>query len=528
MRWRKGLGVAGTCLLAFGQATILDQVEDPRERKAFLSIYAERDALQRRSLAARFGRDYPASWLLAPVWEAEAKAAAEMGDLASASFLAKQSLRLYPENPGLLVPLAGWQWKRGDRKAAAGTAREGLRYLDLFISPTGKVREELRAMAVALGGEPPTTESQPVSGGYAGSAVCAQCHQKEHSAWKKTGMANMLRPLAEARIIGDFAKRSFDGFRVGGGEKPYIEMRRDNGEWDRFPVEFAIGSKWQQAYAARGKDGALHVAPVQYNRLRGEWVNYWKMIDPPGSDRAELTRFHHMERVTAYQENCAPCHTSQLRATGFAEAGVNCEMCHGPLAAHARGAAPAFRFDKFSAEESVRVCAQCHAQSALRDAQAFPPLYRRRPYAEFAPRAFYRDGRFKETTFLVEAFERTACYRKGGATCASCHAPHSGEAGDQGLRFAQEPDRMCLQCHAAGTFAAAKHTKHEGNAARCASCHMPKIMNSLLFKAGSHQIDEKPSAEMTARFGQKDSPNACLLCHTDKGVAWVSEQLRSW
>jgi len=57
---------------------------------------------------------------------------------------------------------------------------------------------------------------------------------------------------------------------------------------------------------------------------------------------------------------------------------------------------------------------------------------------------------------------------------------------------------------------------------------MPKIMNSLLFSAGSHQIDEKPSAAMTARFGQKESPNACLLCHADKGVAWVSEQLRSW
>lgn len=528
MRWPRLLGMAGACLLAFGQATILDQVEDPRERKAFLAVYEEKDALQRRSLAARFAREYPASWLLAPVWEAEAKAAAEMGDWVSASFLARQSLRLYPENPGLLVPLAGWQWRRGDRKAAAETAREGLRYLDLFISPSGKVRDELRTMAVSIAGEPPAGGGARVTGEYAGSLVCAPCHQKEYAAWEKTGMANMLRPLAQARVIGDFAKQAFGGFRVGGGEKPYIEMRRENGEWDRFPVAFTIGSKWQQAYATRGKDGELHVVPVQYNRLRGEWVNYWKMIDPPGSERAETVRFHRMERVTSYQENCAPCHTSQLRTSGFAEAGINCEMCHGPMAAHARGGAPAFRYGKAGAEASVRVCAQCHAQSALREQQAFPPSYRRRPYAEFAPRAFYRDGRFKETTFLVEALERTACYRKGGATCASCHAPHAEGAGEKGLRFTAEPDRMCLQCHAGDRYAALRHTKHKGEGARCASCHMPKIMNSLLFPAGSHQIDEKPSAAMTARFGQKESPNACLLCHTDKGVPWVSEQLRSW
>jgi hypothetical protein len=30
------------------------------------------------------------------------------------------------------------------------------------------------------------------------------------------------------------------------------------------------------------------------------------------------------------------------------------------------------------------------------------------------------------------------------------------------------------------------------------------------------------------RFGQEDSPNACLLCHSDKNPEWVQGQLRSW
>jgi hypothetical protein len=57
---------------------------------------------------------------------------------------------------------------------------------------------------------------------------------------------------------------------------------------------------------------------------------------------------------------------------------------------------------------------------------------------------------------------------------------------------------------------------------------MPKIMNSLLFLARSHQIDDKPDAAMTARFGQRESPNACLICHAERNTEWIAEQLRSW
>jgi hypothetical protein len=33
---------------------------------------------------------------------------------------------------------------------------------------------------------------------------------------------------------------------------------------------------------------------------------------------------------------------------------------------------------------------------------------------------------------------------------------------------------------------------------------------------------------MTLRFGQQDSPNACLLCHTAKTASWVQAQLLAW
>jgi predicted CXXCH cytochrome family protein len=508
-----------------GQNTIVDLLE-PAERRAFLALYDERDPLKRRSLAARFLQDYPRSFLTAQAHEAAAKSAADMGDRASALFHARQSLRLYPENPGLLVPLALWQ-----RQPAP--AAEALRLLNLFNSPAGRIRDDLRAAALALSPAPPAPANSPPDplSSYAGSAVCANCHREVYDAWSRTGMANMLRPISKARILGDFNSAKGDGFRTGAAPAPFIELRRRNGEWDRYPLHFAIGSKWQQAYATRTPSGDLQVLPIQFNLLTREWLNYWRTIDPPGSERAEPADFHQFRRVTSYKENCAQCHTSQWRDNQFQEEGVNCEMCHGPSAAHARGEPTRFRFARATPEESVRVCAQCHAQSAQRTNAGFPPAYPRRPYVEFAPRAFYLDGRFRETTFLVEAFERSACYRKGGATCVSCHDPHPTDASSnpKSLKF-NGSDKMCTQCHAASSFAAQSHTRHEpaSEGARCVSCHMPKIMGALLFQAGSHQIDERPSADFTARFGQDGSPNACLLCHKDKNVSWLRDQLSSW
>jgi hypothetical protein len=57
---------------------------------------------------------------------------------------------------------------------------------------------------------------------------------------------------------------------------------------------------------------------------------------------------------------------------------------------------------------------------------------------------------------------------------------------------------------------------------------MPKIMNSVLFKTMTHQLDDIPDAQMTARFDQKESPNACLICHTDKDIEWLGRELNKW
>lgn len=650
-------------------ATILDEIGDRGERRAFLKMYKEHNTAARRSLAMKFLADYPASWLLAEVYEIAAKACIDLNDYQCALEMGDRSLRLLPENPLLLVPLAAVQLQRGLVERARDGALDAIDYLDRFAPPSGsnanewsKRARELRgsgyytlaraysieglartgtprtqlleqalgAMTQAMSHRPNDPElayqrglmlmalgrvgesrsdfqhaasvpnpaqeraraqlkkitaseiwqetgvSVPVASmshspaplpvrEYAGSSACKNCHAPEFEAWERTGMAKMLRPYRPENVIGDFSsQRQFAGrngdpvayMRVEHG-RHIFQIRAEDGVWHRYPVDYTIGSKWQQAYATVVPDGRIQVFPIQYNVIKHEWINYWQRIDPGGSERADVGAFHRMTDQTNFQRNCAPCHTSQLRAGAnhdltharFLEGGINCEMCHGPSAAHVAAERehraiekgfldPPVDFRNINNRDAVQICAQCHMQSAIRDGSngavpgEFFEKYPQRPYQEFLRKAFYKDGRFRETTFIVEAFMRSRCFRRGNAQCGHCHNPHpAGRAGDHtSLKFASNPDERCLQCHAKYRAAVESHTHHRASSdgSRCDACHMPHIMNSLLFKARSHQIDDVPTAEPALRFGAAESPIACMECHSSKDGAWVQAQLKLW
>jgi predicted CXXCH cytochrome family protein len=409
--------------------------------------------------------------------------------------------------------------------------------------------------------------------GYADPAACQRCHPKEYSAWRMTGMARMLQPYQPKNVLGDFSSSAQysevpergtgrDIIRLGVQNRPFFEIR-SQGQWSRYYVDFTIGSKWQQGYATKLPDGRLQVLPIEYNLLQKKWVNYWKILDPPGSVRANIQEFPKLTPATNYQQNCAICHTSQLKAdvntsssmehASYREPGIDCEMCHGPSAWHIKQVSqsgtqhldplqPPLDFRKVSNRDGVRVCAQCHRQSAVREIGeggelnystkgSFVPASWLRPYDAFSRKAFYKDGRFRETTFIVESFTRSACYLRGTAQCATCHSPHLGdfETNQTSLKFQANPNEMCLGCHAGFRARVAEHTRHakDSEASQCVTCHMPRIVNALLFKARSHQI-EIPTADLTERFGQQESPNVCLTCHSEKAVAWAKQQLAGW
>ncbi len=457
--------------------------------------------------------------------------------------------------------------------------------LDAFVSNL-----EHEASSVA---KPPVIKAAASTikpGAYAGSEKCASCHASIHRQWEQSGMAKMLRPYRGENIIGDFEKDNQfyvgddavyrDGkFETAPGTRRALfarmvirkgrhsfEIRQSDGRWHSYPVDYTIGSKWQQAYATKLPDGQIHVFPIQYNTIEKKWLNYWKVIDAPGSERSNPIDWEKLDDSTNYMINCAVCHTSQLRnARGgsyeannlvFREPGIDCEMCHGPSEEHVEAMTagrkiqkqplePPVAFDKIANRDFVAICSQCHLQSnvhaaSLRGelnystAETFFLKNAALPLAEFTRGAFFKDGRFRQTTFMVEALERSQCFRKGQASCGSCHNPHvhNESSNPTSLKFQDQPDLMCTGCHSQfrDSSRATAHTHHPLNieASRCVSCHMPRIMDAVLFRARSHQIDDIPNAEMTLRFGSEESPNACLLCHGEKTPQWVQGQLRSW
>jgi hypothetical protein len=148
---------------------------------------------------------------------------------------------------------------------------------------------------------------------YAGSDSCRGCHGGIYRNWSQSGMSKMFRIYAPQNVIGDFTDNNqfFAGdepeyedgkLQIAPGDKhsPFARMElRDgkhyfnifesDGQWHTYPVDYTIGSKWQQAYATKLANGQIHVFPIQYSALEKQWLNYWKVIDSPGSPRESMT-----------------------------------------------------------------------------------------------------------------------------------------------------------------------------------------------------------------------------------------------
>jgi predicted CXXCH cytochrome family protein len=425
---------------------------------------------------------------------------------------------------------------------------------------------------------------------YAGSDSCRACHGGIYRNWSHSGMSKMLRPYAPENVIGDFAQNNefylgddaeykdgklevvrgahrspFARMQIRDG-KHYFAILQSDGQWHTYPVDYTIGSKWQQAYATKLPNGRIHVFPIQYSVREKQWLNFWKLIDSPGSARADLQSWQIFDATTSYQSVCAVCHTSQLRNTKggafapenleFRESGIDCEMCHGPSSRHVAAMDngdeykkepldPPVEFKKISNRDFVAICSQCHMQSAIRTPGPHGELnystmdyfFMRNPmipFSEFSRKGFYKDGRFRQTTFIVEALERSKCFQQGQVSCGTCHNPHSHDESSNltALKFRDDPNQMCIGCHTQfqdkPKLTAHTHHSADSEASQCASCHMPRIMDALLFRARTHQIDDIPNPDMTQRFGQAESPNACLLCHAEKTALWVKQQISSW
>ena len=127
--------------------------DNPAERDAFAAMFNETDQRRRRDMAERFLADYPQSWRLAPVYEIASKSSYALGDLRAALEFGAKSIRILPENPFLLLPLADAQTRAGMYDAAERSAKDAVWYLDRFDRPTSIDEADWPEVLGTLGGD---------------------------------------------------------------------------------------------------------------------------------------------------------------------------------------------------------------------------------------------------------------------------------------------------------------------------------------------------------------------------------------
>lgn len=402
--------------------------------------------------------------------------------------------------------------------------------------------------AVALADAAPLPDGPPlIAATYVGSKRCKDCHEKEFAAWQKSWHARALAPGDRKHVVGDFANAHFAGtsseaWMTRSGPRSVMRTRGATGELGEFGVDWVIGGKRMQDDITVLPDGRWQVLPIYFHVTGKEWVDYTETKQ--GALTPEHPFFWTNWRRMANHE-CLDCHTTNLRVsfdesaqkwtTTFTDPNVACEDCHGPGSKHAESSeASDIVHPVDSGAVGMAACARCHgprrplwplldADHAFQLGETYDEMYE--PIVVTLPSGpspdFFADGKPRTSSFEYQAMLQSACARKGGATCLTCHtAPHADAHRPAELRAA--PDETCRGCHAP-VFAAGKaHTHHQK--ASCVACHMAPIVSGVLDHFADHSIDV-PVPENTARH---DVPNACSVCHADRSPDQLAQSLAAW
>jgi hypothetical protein len=323
---------------------------------------------------------------------------------------------------------------------------------------------------------------------FAGSRVCADCHQ----------------PIYDRFVL---SGHNFKLNRVVDGQPPQYPFSEvpsppQGYTWD--DVLYVIGGyQWKARFV--GHDGFILTgdgpdAKPQYNLAnelvgtRAHWDNYYS-----GEEK---------------KYDCGSCHTTGYSPRGNQEGlpglvgtwaldGVQCENCHGAASWHVNNPTTI----KPVINRDAAQCGQCHTRGG----------------PEMVPAS---DGFVRHHETYDELFQS----KHSTLSCATCHDPHSGVVQ---LREAdlQTTRTECANCH----YTEAKFENNEMHRrldVQCVDCHMPRLVKNAVGDAErfmgdirSHLVAIDPDQiEQFTEDGRYSLPVlslnfACKSCHNPDGLA---------
>jgi hypothetical protein len=413
----------------------------------------------------------------------------------------------------------------------------------------------------------PLGDSNVRAADYVGPAVCGECHLEQHARWSASLHAVMnQRADAPGAVIGDFAGarlRYGDGEAVFGRDgAAYTMTLRRGARATRYRVTRTIGRRALQEYVGIADDDPAHTEvrlPFGWWVRRGGWYPQ-AFFDPwlaavdhadgaPGDDPFAPVR-------EPWAARCPWCHSTYPFALRIARSdalhvghgleqgvslgggaagdpaaargvlaveaqvtpGISCESCHLGGRAHVAAAlagaehppihlapqgvvgAPAaatFAVERTRAAVVDAVCTQCHS----------------------GPSPRLPDGSALRNSSEGLDLAASSCV---GARCTDCHDPHRGGARVDDTARALA---ACVRCHVAFADPAVARGHAGHDATTCLDCHMPRLVQGVERVVRSHRISSPTDPAMLAAA----APNACNLCHLDRGIAWTLRELaRGW
>ncbi|MBL6952414.1 MAG: hypothetical protein ISR50_07260 [Alphaproteobacteria bacterium] len=339
---------------------------------------------------------------------------------------------------------------------------------------------------------------------YAGSAKCADCHKNIHDDYTRSG-----HPLKVQKIDG--APPTYPAGTSAGVPWPPAGMA-----WS--DLSYIIGGYgWKARFMDRegyiltgNQERQYNLANAQLGLAAG-----WSGYDAKKAPRKPYT--------------CGSCHVTGWRETGpegphqdglpgiygtWLEAGIGCEACHGPAAAHAANPRQA----KLSTKPN---CATCHIRGDVAEIDAKGGLVNHHEqYEELLASPHLANG------------------------CLACHDPHkSTKYTLGGFKGEQE---TCVKCHEDQRRVFLAESAHSG----CISCHMPftgksAVATTITYNGGrvpkgdvrSHlsRIETAAGWKMftdDGKFVRVDGKGraalsldyTCLGCHQTKDKAWATRK----
>lgn len=340
----------------------------------------------------------------------------------------------------------------------------------------------------------------PSAAEYVGSAACSGCHSDVYDGFAQSGHAWNLNPIADGQAP----------------DYPFTNIPNppDGYAWD--DVAYVIGGyNWKAVFV--DKQGYLITDQPGATTSNPDYLNQYNFANPLLGKSAAWVSYRAGESQVPF--DCGECHTTGYRRGGhqdgaegivgtWAEAGTQCEACHGPGSLHAKNPYGSL----MRVNRDADACTRCHVRGD-------------------AGEVLVQDG------FVVHdgAHGDLGLSKHLLLDCVVCHDPHTGVVQ---ARQTNQPtvQTECEDCHLQEARLQ-KNPRHALLNVTCESCHMPRLGVAAWGDAAkamgdirTHMvaIDVNAMSQFNAEGTAVNTPVtlefACKGCHTPGTSAEIPDE----